>query len=142
MIHGDTQGRRVNVKQSTTVALGCLMVAVAAAGAVPKVGFANLTVDSRIGDLVNHPAFAGFADRILPRSDLEVDRDARLSTMASLLPYHEHVDPREVVRGLNRLIDDASAGRQVFFDFCTEAEKQCEPSKAQTGLFFLRGQPR
>jgi len=95
-----------------------------------------------IGGLLNHPAFAGFSDRILPRADLEVDPDAKLGHRPSQLPYHEHVDPPEVVRGLNRLIDDASAGRQVFFDFCTEAEKQREPSKAQKGLFFLRGQPR
>jgi len=117
------------------------MVAAAAPGASSKAEFARLTVDSRIGELVNHPAFAGFADRILPRTDREVDHDAKLSTIASQLPYHEHVDPPEVVRGLNRLIDDASAGRQLFFDFYTEAEKQREPSKAQTGLFFLRGRP-
>ena len=129
------------MKQRTCLVLGCLMVAVTAAGTVPKAEFAGLTVDSRVGELLNHPAFAGFADRILPRADLEVDRDAKLSTIASLLPYHEHVDPPEVVRGLNRLIDDANAGRQVFFDFYTETEKQREPSKAQTGLFFLRARP-
>jgi acetyl esterase/lipase len=124
----------------TAVALGCLVVATVAAAA-PQAQFARLTVDSSIGDLVDHPAFAGFAERILPRTDREIDRDARLGTIASLLPYHEHVDPREVVQGLNRLIDDAAAGLPIFLDFYTEAEMRREPSKAQTGLFFLRGNP-
>ena len=72
--------KSVNVNQRTC--LGCLMVAVTAAGTVPKAEFTGITVDSRIGELLNHPAFAGFADRILPRADLEVDRDAKLGTIA------------------------------------------------------------
>jgi acetyl esterase/lipase len=101
----------------------------------------HLSVDDRLGDLMAHPAFAGFAPLLLPRTDLEIDRNAKLSTIGSLLPYHQNVEPSDVVKGLNRLIDDAGAGRQVFFDIYTESEKQLEPSRRQTGLFFLRGRP-
>ena len=42
---------------------------------------------------------------------------------------------------LNRMIDDAAAGRTVFYDFYTDAEKEAEPSRRNTGLFFFRGKP-
>src|SRR5213076_1721470 len=58
-----------------------------------------------------------------------------------LLPYHSHVDPTVVVASLNRMIDDAAAGRTVFYDFYSAAEKQAQPSRRNTGLFFLRGTP-
>ena len=48
---------------------------------------------------------------------------------------------RTTVGALNRLIDDASQGRPIFFDIYTEAEKREQPAKAHTGLFFYRGQP-
>jgi acetyl esterase/lipase len=100
-----------------------------------------LTVNDRVSDLVEHPAFAGFGRLILPRTDVEIATNTRLSGFASLLPYHQNVEPQDVVKGLNRLIDDVDAGRQVFYDFYTDAEKKQDPSKAQTGLFFLRGKP-
>jgi acetyl esterase/lipase len=51
------------------------------------------------------------------------------------------VDPTVVVSSLNRMIDDAAAGRTVFYDFYTEAEKAAEPARRNTGLFFYRGKP-
>jgi acetyl esterase/lipase len=39
------------------------------------------------------------------------------------------------------MIDDAAAGRTVFHDFYTAAEKEAEPSRRNTGLFFFRGKP-
>jgi hypothetical protein len=45
------------------------------------------------------------------------------------------------VSSLNRLIDDAHAGRTVFYDIYTDAEMNAEPSRRNTGLFFFRGTP-
>jgi acetyl esterase/lipase len=39
------------------------------------------------------------------------------------------------------MIDDAAAGRTVFYDLYTAAEKAAEPSRRNTGLFFFRGKP-
>lgn len=102
---------------------------------------ARLGPDDRIGDLLAHPALAGFARLLLPRTDVEVDRTIRLGDFASLLPYHTQVDTRDVVAGLNRLVDDVGAGRQAFIDIYTPAERARDPGKADTGLFFLRGRP-
>lgn len=100
-----------------------------------------LSINSRISDLLNHRAFAGFAPRLLPWDDRAVDGEMRLSNIGSLLPYHSHVNPMVVVGALNRMIADASQGKRVFFDVYSQAQKDSDPSKAHTGLFFLRGKP-
>ncbi|MBU1315834.1 MAG: alpha/beta hydrolase [Alphaproteobacteria bacterium] len=64
-----------------------------------------------------------------------------LSAISGLLPYHSAVDTGAVLGGLNRMIEDVAAGRQVFYDIHTEAAKRADPSKENTGLFFFRGRP-
>ena len=101
----------------------------------------HLRVDHTVGDVVKHPAFAGFGRLLLPWDDRRYDTTTRLRDIGSLLPYHSHVDPAVVVSSLNRMIDDAAAGRTVFYDFYTAAEKAAEPARRNTGLFFFRGKP-
>jgi hypothetical protein len=57
------------------------------------------------------------------------------------MPYHNHVDPAIVVGAINHLIDEVSDGKTVFYDFYTDAQKQQDPNKRITGLFFFRGNP-
>jgi acetyl esterase/lipase len=101
----------------------------------------HLRVDDTVGDVLEHPAFAGFGRLLLPWDDRRYETTMRLREIGSLLPYHTHVDPAVVVSSLNRMIDDAAAGRTVFHDFYTAAEKEAEPSRRNTGLFFFRGKP-
>ena len=101
----------------------------------------HLDPDSRLGDLLDHPAFAGFARLILPWDGRTYDRAMPLRRIASLLPYHSHVDPEVVTRALNRMIDDVGNGRTVFHDIYTAAEKRTHQTKENTGLFFFRGRP-
>jgi acetyl esterase/lipase len=101
----------------------------------------HLTADDTILDLLNHPAFAGFSRMLLPWDDRTYDNTMRLRNLDSLLPYHSHVDPRTVVNGLNRMIDDVSSGKTIFYEFYTEEEKKKEATKSNTGLFFFRGKP-
>jgi hypothetical protein len=89
----------------------------------------------------SHPAFAGFARLMLPWDDRRDDPATPLRKIGSLLPYHSHVDPAVVVSSLNRMIDDVSVGRTIFYDIYTDARKQAEPSHTSTGVFFLRGKP-
>jgi len=46
-----------------------------------------------------------------------------------------------VTSALNRMIDEAAAGRTVFYSFYTDAERQQEAARGHTGLFFFRGSP-
>jgi acetyl esterase/lipase len=111
------------------------------AAAPLRPAMAHLSPGDTLGDLLDHPALAGVAPLLLPRSAAEVDRGTRLRDFASLLPYHTQVDAGDVLAGLNRLIDDAGARRSVFLDLYTPAEKARDPTKADTGLFLLRGRP-
>jgi acetyl esterase/lipase len=101
----------------------------------------HLTTDDSIGDLLSHPAFAGFGRLILPWDDRAPDRTMRLRDIGSLLPYHSHVDARIVASALNRMIDDANGGKPIFYDFYTGAQKREQPARENTGLFFFRGKP-
>ena len=101
----------------------------------------HLRVDDTVGDILEHPALAGFGRLLLPWDHCRVDTTMRLREIGSLLPYHTHVDPAVVVSSLNRMIDDAAAGRTVFHDFYTANEKEAEPSRRNTGLFLFRGKP-
>jgi len=98
----------------------------------------HLGAESTIGDLLRHPAFAGFAHLILPWDGRAYDEQMPLTRIGSLLPYHSHVDADTVASALNRMIDEA-AGRTVFYRFYSEVERQQEPARGNTGLFFFRG---
>ena len=102
---------------------------------------AHLTADDTILDLLNHPAFAGFARLLLPWDDRGYDNSMRLRNIGSLLPYHSHVDPGTVVSALNHMIDDVNNGKSIFYEFYTEEEKKEQRTKSNTGLFFFRGKP-
>jgi acetyl esterase/lipase len=101
----------------------------------------HLGPQSTIRDILRHPSFAGFSRLLLPWDDRAYDEQMRLTRMGSLLPYHSHVDPETVAGALNRLIDEAALGRTVFYSFYTDAERQQEPARGHTGLFFFRGSP-
>jgi acetyl esterase/lipase len=100
-----------------------------------------LSATSTVGDILRHPAFSGYADRVLPWDDRPYDQSMKLSEIGGLLPYHSAVDTGTVLGGLNRMIEDVAAGHQVFYDIYTEADKRADPSKEDTGLFYFRGRP-
>ncbi len=106
-----------------------------------KTTAAHLTVDDAIGDLLKHPAFAGFSRLILPWDDRRYDETMSLRDIGSLLPYHSRVDPAVVVASLNRMVDDRNSGRLVCHDFHTPAAKRADRSLENSGLFFFRGKP-
>ena len=99
----------------------------------------HLGVDDCVDDILKHPAFPRFGPLILPWEDGRNDPNMPLRNIGSLLPYHTHVDPAVIVSSLNRMIDDAGAGKTIFYDIYTDAEKLAEPSRKDTGLFFFRG---
>src|SRR5438874_1057014 len=102
---------------------------------------AHLRADGSLGDILKHPAFAGFARLVLPWDGRRYDATMPLRNVGALLPYHTHVDPAIVVSALNRMIDDVNDGKTIFYDMYTDAQKREEPSRHETGLFFFRGEP-
>lgn len=106
------------------VTSGGVSAEAASVNAATQTPAAHLRVDDTVGDVLAHPTFAGFARLLLPWDDRRYDAAMRLREIGSLLPYHTHVDPGVVVSSINRMIDDAAAGRPVFHDFYTAAEKE------------------
>jgi acetyl esterase/lipase len=101
----------------------------------------HLTNDNDVRDIVNHPAFEGFGELLLPRDHTSGYDNTQLRNVGSLMPYHSHVDPDIVVGALNHMIDERNDGKTIFYDFYTQQEKQEEPTKESTGLCFFRGVP-
>ena len=101
----------------------------------------HLRVGDTVDDILTHPAFGGFARALLPWDDQRYDTSMPLRHIGSLLPYHTHVNPGVVVSSINRIIDEASAGRKVFYDIYADTQKHAEPTRKDTGLFFFRGKP-
>lgn len=100
-----------------------------------------LSATSTVGDILRHPAFSGYADRVLPWDDRPYDETMKLNEIGRLLPYHSAVETGTVLGGLNRMIEDVAAGQQVFYDIYSDADKRADPSKEDTGLFYFRGRP-
>jgi len=103
--------------------------------------FGHLKASDSIEDLLAHPAFASFAAQLLPWDGRTYDGGMLLQDIGALLPYHSAVNPEDVVAGLNRMVDDVNQGQTVFYDIYTEAERDADPSKRNTGVFFYRGHP-
>ena len=99
----------------------------------------HLTTGNTVRDIVNHPAFKGFGELLLPLDDNTGSYDTKLSDIGSLMPYHSHVDPDIVIDAVNHLIDEVSNNKTICYDFYTEQQKQQDPNKRYTGLFFFRG---
>jgi acetyl esterase/lipase len=100
----------------------------------------HLTTNNYVNDIVNHPAFSGFGELLLPLDNNSGSYKTQLSNVGSIMPYHNHVKPEIVVGALNHMIDEVSEGKTIFYDFYTNEQKQQDPGKKNTGLFFFRGQ--
>lgn len=101
----------------------------------------HLTTNNKVIDIVNHPAFKGFGELLLPHDDNSGYDDTQLRNVGSLMPYHSHVEPNDVLAALNHMIDEENDGKTIFYNFYTAEKKQQDPGKKNTGLFFFRGDP-
>lgn len=99
----------------------------------------HLTTENTAGDVVFHPAFAGFGQFILP-TEWGYDPEMPLTEIASLLPYHSHIDPEQAVETINHMVELAEE-QDIFYRIYPEAVREAEREKENAGLFFFRGEP-
>ncbi|MHC1770935.1 MAG: alpha/beta hydrolase [Flexilinea sp.] len=97
--------------------------------------------DTAVLDVINNPLFGGFGKFIFPIGRGLPDSGMKLSNIGSLLPYHNNIDTDTTVRVINYMLDEVSKGHTIFYDIYSDGEKQADPSKEDTGLFFFRGVP-
>ena len=94
------------------------------------------TTQSAIEDVMNDPVFGAYGRLIFPVQRAYYSG----KTLGELdLTYYNNIDPNATVEIVNYLKDHAAAGETVFYDIYSDEEKAADPAKADTGLFFFRG---
>lgn len=96
------------------------------------------TKNTRIADVINDSAFGDYGRLIFPVNNGYYSGD----TLGDLsLTWYSHIDADKTVEIANYFKSHAEAGDIIFYDIYTEAEKAADPAKADTGLFFFKGNP-
>lgn len=96
------------------------------------------TVDTAIYDVINYPAFGEWGRLIFPVNSSYYSGD----TLGSLrLTWYSNIEPQKTVEIANYMRERADNGEVVFYDIYTDSEKAADPAKADTGLFFFKGEP-
>ena len=98
------------------------------------------TLNTKVADVINDPVFDDYGRLIFP-VDLRISGGLELRDLDSVLMWYNNVNPEKTVEIANYLREQAASGEQIFYDIYTEEEKEADPDKEDTGLFFFRGDP-
>lgn len=99
-------------------------------------------LSSTVEEVINDSYFEDFGRLLFP-VDRSVSEDMTLAEISSSNVYvwYNYMDPDKTVEIIQTLHDNAAAGEPVFYDIYSEKEKEADPSKENTGLFFFKGNP-
>jgi len=100
----------------------------------------DYTLDTTASEVMGNPVFEDYGRLIFP-ANVNIDADLKLKDVSSILTWYSNVKPERTVEIVNYMKEQASGGRQIFYDIYTEEEKAEDPAKENTGLFFFRGNP-
>lgn len=99
------------------------------------------TLDTKVEEVMEDPVFGDYGRLIFP-VDRTIDEDLTLRDVGDILTWYNNVNPDRTVEIANYLREQAQSGEQIFYDIYTDEEKEEDPDKENTGLFFFRGNPR
>ena len=94
--------------------------------------------DSKIAEVIEDPAFEDYGRFLFPVNTSYYSGD-RLGNLS--LTWYGKMDPDKTAEIVNTLRSRAAAGEKVFYDIYTDEEIAADPSKADTGLFYFKGNP-
>lgn len=96
------------------------------------------TINTKISDVISDPIFENFGRLIFPVNSGYYSGD----TLGDLrLTWYSNIDANKTVEIANYMKTHTKAGETIFYDIYTEAEKEADPAKRDTGLFFFKGDP-
>lgn len=96
------------------------------------------TVSTKISDVISDPIFGDFGRLIFPVNSGYYSGN----TLGELrLTWYSNIDADKTVEIVNTMHSKAVAGETIFYDIYTESEKEANPAKRDTGLFFFKGDP-
>lgn len=94
------------------------------------------TANTKIFDVIHDSVFEDYGRLILPADEGYYWGE----TLADLrLTWYTGIDVSKTVEITNYMKSYAEAGETIFYDIYTDAEKAADPDKADTGLFFFKG---
>ena len=96
------------------------------------------TTDTKILEVTSDPVFGDYGHLLFPVEPGYYGGSA-LGDLS--LAWYSHIDPNETVEICNYMREHAADGASLFFDIYTDEEKEADPAKENTGLFFFRGDP-
>ena len=94
---------------------------------------------TKINDILKNSLFKGIGQFLFPTDFYSITNNMTLKDVDHLLPYHSHIEVSTTLEVLEYLENQRKQGNQIFYDIYTEKEKQTDPSKRKTGLFFFKG---
>lgn len=94
------------------------------------------TINTKISDVISDPVFENFGRLIFPVNSGYYSGN----TLGDLrLTWYNNIDASKTVEIANYMKTHAEAGETIFYDIYTEVEKDADPDKRNTGLFFFKG---
>lgn len=105
-------------------------------------GIEYYSLSSTVGEIEEDPSFGEFGNLLFP-VDQNVSKDMTLEELSSSSVYvwYSNIHPDKTVEIVNILKEDVEAGNQIFYNIYSQMERESDPSKRNTGLFFFRGNP-
>lgn len=103
----------------------------------------HIDASTPLSQLVEHEAF--ITDNIqgglllLPWYGTREDMNEPFENIGRYLVFHSHINTPSMLDAVNRLIDDTSAGNQVFYPVYSAEERAQNPELEHVGLFYFRG---
>lgn len=95
------------------------------------------TANTRISDIINDSMFGSWGRMIFPVNSGYYSG----TTLGNLrLTWYNYINVAHTVEICNYFKEQTLAGKRVFYDIYTDAEKAADSRKADTGLFFFRGE--
>lgn len=96
------------------------------------------TPGSDLYEALSDPVYGDWARFLFPLQK-EYMSGSRLRDLD--LTWYSHINPETTAEILNTLRNRTLNGEKVFYDIYTDEEKQKDPEKNNTGLFFFKGNP-
>lgn len=93
----------------------------------------NFTVQTKVKDVINDPAFKGYGRLIFP-ADIKIEDNLTLQNIEEILPWYSEINPKRTVEIVNYMKNEVQNGNQIFYDIYTDQEKKEDPEKRNTGL--------
>ena len=104
-----------------------------------RLEFEPVTRETPVQDVMDNPVFGDFGRLLFP-VDRTIPDNMTLEDVGDVLIWYNDINPDKTVEIVNSLGERAAAGDVVFYDIYTDEEKADDPDKADTGLFFFRGE--